>query len=91
MYLEAQWVEPVSLNCHYVLRKLYTEPAICASNQVSVHLANWFQRRGLKCEKLMDDGQRTPSDGKSSLCLYQGELKWRHLTNKQHLKRMEDK
>ena len=56
MYLEAQWVEPVLLNCHYVLKKLYTEPSICASNQVSVQLAK-FQRRRLKCEKLMDDGQ----------------------------------
>jgi hypothetical protein len=24
--------------------------------QVSVHLAKWFQRRRLKCEKLTDDG-----------------------------------
>jgi hypothetical protein len=28
-----------------------------------------------KCEKLADDRRRTPSDGKSSLCLWQGELK----------------
>jgi hypothetical protein len=33
-----------------------------------------FQRRRLKCQKLMDDG-RQPSDGKSSHCLWQGELK----------------
>jgi hypothetical protein len=33
-----------------------------------------FQRR-LKCEKLMDNRRRTPSDGKSSHCLWQGELK----------------
>jgi hypothetical protein len=32
---------------------------------VSVHLAERFQRRRLKCERLMDDGRRTPSDGKS--------------------------
>jgi hypothetical protein len=32
-----------------------------------------FQRR-LKCEKLTDDRRRTPSDGKSSHCLWQGEL-----------------
>jgi hypothetical protein len=54
---------------------LYKGPSIDASYQVSVHLAEGFQRRRLKCEKLTDDGRRTPSDGKSSLCLWQGELK----------------
>ena len=39
-----------------------------ASYQVSVHLAKGFQRRRLKCEKC------TPSDSKSSRCLWQGEL-----------------
>jgi hypothetical protein len=34
-----------------------------------------FQRRRLKCEKLTDDRRRTTSDGKSSHCLWQGELK----------------
>ena len=34
---------------------LYRGPSIDASYQVSVHLAKWFQRRRLKCEKLMDD------------------------------------
>jgi hypothetical protein len=52
---------------------LYKGPSIDASNQVSVHLAEGFQRRRLKCEKLTDDGQRMPSDGKSSP--WQGELK----------------
>ena len=33
-----------------------------------------FQRRRLKCEKLTDDRRRTPSDGKTSHCLWQGEL-----------------
>jgi hypothetical protein len=33
-----------------------------------------FQRRRLKCEKLTDDRRRMPSDGKSSRCLWQGEL-----------------
>ena len=37
-------------------------PPIDASYQVSVHLAEGFQRRRLKCEKLTDD-RRTPSDG----------------------------
>ena len=44
-----------------------------ASYQISVHLAERFPRRKLKCEMLMDDRQ-TPSDGKSSQCLWQGEL-----------------
>jgi hypothetical protein len=50
-------------------------PSIDDSYQVSVYLAEAFQRRRLKCEKLTDDRQRTPSDGKSSHCLWQGELK----------------
>ena len=54
--LEAQWAEPVSLTFHSALRKLNTEPSIGASHQVSVHLAEGFQRRRLKCEKLTDDG-----------------------------------
>jgi hypothetical protein len=54
---------------------LYRGPSIDASYQVSVHLAERFQRRRLKCEKLMDDRRRMPSDGKSSHCLWQGELK----------------
>jgi hypothetical protein len=45
--LEAQWAQPVSLTFHSVLRKLYTESSIGASYQISVHLANWFQRRFL--------------------------------------------
>jgi hypothetical protein len=35
---------------------LYKGSSIDASYQVSVHLAEGFQRRRLKCEKLMDDG-----------------------------------
>ena len=34
-----------------------------------------FQRRRLKCGKLTDDRRRSPSNGKSSLCLSEGELK----------------
>jgi hypothetical protein len=49
---------------------LYRGPSIDASYQVSVHLAWGFQSRRLKCESW-----RTTSDGKSSLCLWQGELK----------------
>jgi hypothetical protein len=33
-------------------------PSIDASYQVSVHLAEGFQRRRLKCEKLTDDGRQ---------------------------------
>jgi hypothetical protein len=57
------------------MSNLYRGPSIDASYQVSVHLAVEFQRRTLKHEQLMDDRRRTPSDGKSSLCLWQGELK----------------
>ena len=53
----------------------YRGPSIDASYQVSLHLANGFQRRRLKCEKLKDDRRWTPSIGKSSHYLWQGELK----------------
>ena len=59
----------------YQLCNLQRGPSINASYQVSVHLAEGFQRRRLKCEKLTDDRRRTPSDGQSSHCLWQGELK----------------
>jgi hypothetical protein len=52
----------------------YRGPSINASYQVSVHLAEVFQRRRIKCEKLMDNRRQTPSDDKSSHCLWQGEL-----------------
>jgi hypothetical protein len=45
---------------------LNREPSIDASYQVSVHLAEGFQRKRLKCEKLTDNRQRMPSDGKIS-------------------------
>jgi hypothetical protein len=40
------------------MNKLYRGPSIDACYQVSVHLAKWFQRRRLKCEKLTDDGRQ---------------------------------
>ena len=52
------------------MSNLYRGPSIDASYQVSVHLAEGLQRRRLKCEKLTDDGQQTPNDGKGP-----GELK----------------
>ena len=36
----------------------YRGPSIYASYQVSFHLAEGFQRRRLKCEKLTDDGRQ---------------------------------
>jgi hypothetical protein len=63
------------------ISNLYRGPSIDASYQVSVHLAEGFQRRRSKCEKLTDDGRRTPSDGKNSHCLWQGELK-RDMSNR---------
>ena len=44
------------------MRKLYKGPYIDASYQVWFHLAQWFQRRRLKCEKLTDDGR---TDGRT--------------------------
>ena len=57
------------------ISNLQRGPSIAASYQVSLHLAERFQRRRLKCEKLTDHRRRMPSDGKSSRCLWQGELK----------------
>ena len=40
------------------MSNLYKGPSIDASYPVSVHLAEGFQRRRLKCEKLTDDGRQ---------------------------------
>jgi hypothetical protein len=40
------------------MSNLYRRPSIDTSYQVSVHLAEGFQRRRLKCEKLTDDRRR---------------------------------
>jgi hypothetical protein len=40
------------------MSNLYRGPSIDASYQVSLHLAEGFQRRRLKCEKLTDDGRQ---------------------------------
>ena len=42
------------------MSNLYRGPSIDAAYQVSVHLAEGFQRRRLKYEKLTDDRRRTP-------------------------------
>jgi hypothetical protein len=38
-----------------LLARMLRVPSVDASYQVSVHLAEGFQRRRLKCEKLTDD------------------------------------
>ena len=54
-------------------------PSIDASYQVSVHLAEGVSEEKIKMWKV--NGRQTPSDGKSSHCLWQGELikeiRWR--------------
>ena len=40
------------------MSNLYRGPSIDASYQVSVHLAEGFQRRRLNCEKLTEDGRQ---------------------------------
>ena len=45
------------------MSNMYRLPSIDASYQVSVHLAEGFQRRRLKCKKLTDDGRQMTDDG----------------------------
>ena len=40
------------------MNNLYRRPSMDTSYQVSVHLAQRFQRRRLKCEKLTDNGRQ---------------------------------
>jgi hypothetical protein len=40
------------------MSNIYRGPHIDASYQISVHLAEGFQRRRLKCEKLTNDGRQ---------------------------------
>ena len=51
----------------------YKGPSIDASYQASVHLAWGVSEEKIKMWKV--NGRRTPSDGKSSHCHWQGELK----------------
>ena len=46
------------------MSNLYRGPSIDASYHVSVHLAEGFQRRRLKCEKLTDDGHQVMAKAK---------------------------
>jgi hypothetical protein len=57
------------------MSNVYREPSIDASYQVSVHMAEGFQRRKLKCEKLTttDDGRQVMA--KVHAAFWQGELK----------------
>ena len=43
---------------HDNMNNPYRGPSIDASYQVSIHLAQGFQRGILKCEKLTDDGRQ---------------------------------
>ena len=49
---------PCLLMDRYKMSNIYKGPSIDATYQVSVHLAEGFQRRRLKCEKLTDDGRQ---------------------------------
>ena len=49
------------------MSNLYRGPSIDVSYQVSVHLAEGFQRRRLKCEKLRDDRRQMPSEKNTDL------------------------
>ena len=46
----------------YKMSNIYKGPSIDATYQVSVHLAEGFQRRRLKCEKLTDDGRQVMAE-----------------------------
>ena len=50
--------QPCLLTDRDEMSNLYRGPSIDAPYNVSVHLAKRFQRRRLKCEKLMDDGRQ---------------------------------
>ena len=46
------------------MSNLYRGPSIDDSYQVSVHMAEGFQRRRLKCEKLTDNRRQTTDNGR---------------------------
>ena len=47
IFLEKKTRGSVSLTFHFVFRKLYTEPSIGDSYQISINLAKWFRRKKL--------------------------------------------
>jgi hypothetical protein len=55
------------------MSNLYRGPSIDASYQISDQLVLWFPSEKIKMWKV--NGRQTPSDGKSSHCLWQGKLK----------------
>jgi hypothetical protein len=65
------------------MKKLYRGPSIDASYQVSIHLAKGVSEETIKMWKV--NGRWAPSDGKSSHCLWQGELKMSKFPGKGHL------
>jgi hypothetical protein len=67
------------------ISNIYRGSSIDASYQVSVHLAEGFQRKRLKHEKLTDDRRRMPSDGKRSPALWAKKLAWYKPTANQNL------
>ena len=52
------------------MSNLYRGHDIDASYQVSLHLAEGFQRRRLKCEKLTDDGRQVKIAYECFFCLF---------------------
>ena len=54
--------QPCLLTDRDEMSNLYRVPSIEASYQVSVHLAEGFQRTRLKCEKLTDDGRQVMAE-----------------------------
>ena len=55
------------------MSNLYRGPSKDAFYQVSVHLTKGVSEEKINMWKV--NGRRTPNDGKSSHCLWQGELK----------------
>jgi hypothetical protein len=55
------------------MSNLYRGPSTDASYQVSLPLAEGFQRRRLKCKKLTDNGCQVMA--KAHIAFWQGELK----------------
>jgi hypothetical protein len=66
------------------ISNLYRGPSIDAPCQISVHLAEGFQRRRLKCENLTDDGCQVMA--KAHIAFGKGELKKR---NKQQTSKLD--